>query len=296
MQQAHRIVVSSSSSLMQQSNHCCTIVIITAPATSTSYRRIVIVTTDATIKHHCIVVIVTTDATINKHIILSYRRCHHHWCNNQIVVVPSLSSPQMQQAHRIVIVNANVAIKLLPFHLRSFHSLLLTNQSNRHHIVVIVNTDATIKSLSPRIVDATNNSDDQEESIGCGTENRIDEVEKCWIIGLMISVWIEWSTATVLWLLVYYLVKWEIMLGALVFIHRYYFQLLMMYEFLHAFDKSNAWGISSRPQILFWTFCVVPIPTYTVTDPTEYKKCFKHYFPQCLKHFLVLGHSRERPT
>ena len=149
----------------------------------------------------------------------------------------------MQQAHRIVIVNANVAIKLLPFHLRSFHSLLLTNQSNRHHNVVIVSTDATIKSLSPRIVDATNNSDDQEESIGCGTENRIDEVEKCWIIGLMISVWIEWSTATVLWLLVYYLVKWEIMLGALVFIHRYYFQLLMMYEFLHAFDKSNAWGI-----------------------------------------------------
>jgi hypothetical protein len=63
---------------MQQSNHCCTIDIITAPATSTSYRRIVIVTTDATIKHHCIVVIVTTDATINKHIILSYRRCHHH--------------------------------------------------------------------------------------------------------------------------------------------------------------------------------------------------------------------------
>jgi hypothetical protein len=114
--------------------------------TSTSYCRIVVVT--------------TTDATIKSSL-------------------PSLSSPQMQQAHRIVIVNANVAIKLLPFHLRSFHSLLLTNQSNRHHIVVIVSTDATIKSLSPRIVDATNNSDDQEESIGCGTENRIDEVEKC---------------------------------------------------------------------------------------------------------------------
>jgi hypothetical protein len=137
-------------------------------------------------------------------------------------------------------------------------------------------------------VDATNNSDDQEESIGCGTENRIDEVEKCWIIGLMISVWIEWSTATVLWLLVYYLVKWEIMLGALVFIHRYYFQLLMMYEFLHAFDKSNAWGISSRPQILFWTFCVVPIPTYTVTNPTEYKKMLQALFssmPQALSCF-----------
>ena len=55
----------------------------------------------------------------------------------------------------------------------------------------------------------------------------------------------------------------KVMRQALVFAHRYYFWLFVMYQFLHTY---------------------LPIRL-------NMKNCFRHYFVQCLKHFLVLGHS-----